>query len=765
MDLAGSTAVLLPLFTAKIRLSGGIMPYCRIKGIALVAALLPLAAMAQSAAPARTADPVELETVVVQVQKRPEDIQDVPRSLTVINGSTLTDKKIKTVDGLAGEAPNVSSSQANGVNTFSMRGIGGGGRNIGFDPRVGVYLDGMYMGQAAALEGPLLGIDQVVILRGPQGHLFGRNSVAGAISLQTAPPPGYFLGEGSVGFGSYGNREGYVRLGGPLTERLSGQVGIGAERNGGFTANRADGRLVDDRSRQSGRAQLRYVFSEDNTLDVFADRSRVRSTSIVGEPTTGFFGTPIPGGALPSRTVNFNIGPLVELDMGGVSANWSMQDGANRTWTVVAGNRSTRQLRRNDTDYSAADLIWVEYADHFTLSSLEARVATDAAKRSRFVAGVYLADEDSNTNRKVVIGNDTMTRVPVPGFAVLLPFGPAFQLAPGLGAQALGAVDTHSTALFGTWDFDLTDRWTTHLGGRYGRESKDVGFSLYGGGSGRLQIATLPSYRDSRSTTHFSPLVGVSYKVNDRTTAYGTYSNGFKSGGWNLDFLNVGQVATGFDFDDERVTSVEFGVKGETSGRKFSYEASVFSAKLDDYQVQQFVPLGAGGSVLQLRNAAQAHSRGVELQGKWRPAHNVDLGGYVGLLDAKFDRFPNGGAGGRDLAGNRLPEAPRATAAVDAAVRFPGPGNGEWQFSGQHRFRSTSYTGADNSANQVLGARHITDLRLEYRSSNGQWKAGLFVENALDEDADVYRNRDFFGHEIHKRTDPRMVGVDFTYNF
>lgn len=740
---------------------------CRFKAFVL-AVLLPMPVLAQSgppSSPIQGGEPTELETVVVRVQKRAEKAKDVARSMTVVDDRAMKERRIQSIDDLATAAPNVASSQANGVNTFSMRGVGGGGRNIGFDPRVGVYLDGVYVGPAAGLEQPLLGIGQAVILRGPQGHLFGRNSVAGAISLETAPPTDYFSSEVSAGWGSHRTREGHVRVSGPLSEKLSGQVAFAVARNGGFTRNVHDDSSFDARSRSSARGQLRYQFSEEHRLDVYADRARLRGSSIVGEATTGFFGTPIAGGALPARSVDFNIAPLNEVDMGGVSANWSRADGDNNTWTAIAGHRSTRQRRRNDTDYSAADLIWIEYGDHASISSLEMRVATDGQRRSRFVGGIYLADETTRTDRRVVIGRDTATRVPVPGFPVLLPFGLAFNLAPGLGAQVDGSIDTRSAAMFGTWDFDLNDRWTTHLGGRYGREEKSLDFSLYGGGSGRLMIATIPSYRDARATAHFSPMAGVSYALNDRAKAYATYTNGFKSGGWNVDFLNVGQVATGFDFDDERVDSVEVGVKGETASRRFAYDLSAFQAKIADYQVSQFVPLGSGGSVLQLRNAAQARSRGVEFQGQLRATDHWDIGAQVGLLDAKFNRFPNGGPSGQDLRGNRLPEAPRVTASINAAVRFEGPGNGQWKLSAEHRFRSTAYTGADNADNQVLPARHVTDLRAQFVSGDGKWAVGAYVENVGDEDADVYRNRDFFGHEIHKRTDPRQVGMDFTYLF
>lgn len=727
---------------------------------------IPVLCLALMAAPAmaqQTTAPQDiatLDTVVVSVQKREELASDVPRAMTVVDAQTLARSGIDRVDGLAHAGPNMSSSQAGGVSLFTLRGIGGGGRNIGFDPRVGVYLDGVYIGQSAALIMPLFGIDQAVLLRGPQGSLFGRNSVAGAIVLTSQPPPDTFARQATVGVGTHERQQIQATIGGPIGDRVRVSAGVSRDKREGVATNLFDGQDLDNQDRWSARAQMVIDASDRDTVRVSVDKARVNERNIMGVASTGFFGTPID--ALPDRTVDLNTTPSNRATIQGGSAQWDHHDASDRTWTVIAGSRDTTQARVNDTDYSAADLVRVDYEDRFEIHSLEARVANDSVARSRFVAGVYLADEKARTQRTVTIGRDTNTLVPVPGMPMRLPFGMAFGLVPGLGAQADGRVETQQAALFGSWDYDLTERWTTHVGGRLSRERKQVAYTLDGRGSGRLLIASINDFRDERTVDHFSPSAGLTYRFSDDLRAYATYSSGYKSGGWNLDFLNRGQAAGDFSFDDEQVRSMELGLKGQRGN--LAFDVAVFQARIEDYQVFQLVPLGNGGSVLQLRNAAQARSRGIEAQGAWQANRHLKLHSSLGLLDAQFTDFPDGDATGANLRGNRLNEAPRTTALLGAQLTWAGLG-GQWALDAQARYRSENFTGPSNTDNERLAAQTISDLRLGYAANTGRWEASAWVRNLTDERGDVFRTRDFFGHEVGKQHDPRMAGVDFTVHF
>jgi iron complex outermembrane receptor protein len=705
-----------------------------------------------------TSEPVVLDTVVVSVQKRNENETTVPRAMTVQDRWQLAQAQVTSVDDLATLGPNMSSSQANGLNTFTLRGVGGGGRNIGFDPRVGVYIDGVYAGQAAGLSQPLFGVEQAVVLRGPQGALFGRNSVAGAIVLTSQQAPDSTQGEVKLGAGNHHSSQIEASVGGAFNDRLRGQIGVLREKRDGTTTNVFDGNKLDDRDRLSVRGQLAFDATENDEFKLFVDHSRIDEQNFVGAAYTTFFGIPLAPGA---QRPNFNTTPSIEATFQGVSAHWNHKDGSGRTWTVIAGHRNTEQERRNDTDYSALDLVNVRYRDEFTINSLEARVANADTARSRYVAGVYIAREQADTLRRVDIGNDVASRIPVPGAPAGLPFGAVFGLTTGLGALSTGQVDSNLGAVFGQWDFDITDRWTSHVGGRFSRETKTVDYQLDGRNSGRMAIATF-DYNDRRAENHFAPTGGVSFKINDNHTAYATYSQGHKSGGWNLDFLNTAQAASGFSFDDESVDNLEVGVKGQVG--RWSYDVAAFDARIDDYQVFQFEALGGGGSVSVLRNAASARSRGVEAQGRFKVSQHLSFHGAYGVLDATFKDFPGGGAGNVNLRGNDLPEAPRHTASVGSRVTWNAT-HGQWSVDAQAAYRGLSYAGVENLASERLEARTIVDAQIGFAHRSGIWDARLWARNLTNSDADAYRTRDFFGHQVRKSIEPRMVGVEVALRF
>ena len=714
----------------------------------------PLAAQAQEPQEA-----VLLDTVVVTVQKRDEAETKVPRAMTVQDKWQLEQAQATSVDDLATLGPNMSSSQANGLNTFTLRGVGGGGRNIGFDPRVGVYIDGVYAGQAAGLAQPLFGIEQAVVLRGPQGALFGRNSVAGAIVLTSEEAPESTQGEVKVGVGNYDSTQIEASVGGALSDRVRGQIGAWQEKRDGTTTNTFDGGKLDDRDRLSVRGQLVFDATEDDEIKLFVDHSKIDERNFVGAAYTTFFGLPL---APQDQVPNFNSTPSIEATFQGASAQWNHQDKSDRTWSVIAGHRNTEQERRNDTDYSALDLVNTRYRDEYKINSLEARVANSNTERSRYVAGVYITREQSNTLRRVDIGQDTASRIAVPGAPNGLPFGAVFGLVPGLGALSTGQVDTNMAAVFGQWDFDINERWTTHVGGRFSQETKRVEYNLDGRNSGRMGIATLNDYTDRRRENHFAPTAGVSFKVNDNHTAYATYSQGYKSGGWNLDFLNTAQVASGFSFEDEGVDNLEVGIKGQHG--RWSYDLAAFDARIEDYQVFQFVALGGGGSVSVLRNAASARSRGLEAQGRFKLNQHLSFHGSLGLLDATFSDFPNGGAGNANLRGKDLPEAPQHTASLGSRLSW-GSTHGQWSIDAEAAYRGESYSGVENLATERLDARTVVDAQLGFAHRSGIWSARLWARNLTNSDADAYRTRDFFGHQVSKSIDPRTVGVEVAVNF
>jgi iron complex outermembrane receptor protein len=725
----------------------------------VASAFSALPAAAQTARPAE-GEVQALETVVVTAQKRQQSLQEVPISMTVLGEEALEKSRIHTLYDIQQLAPNFEAIQSPGWSGINVRGVGGGGRNVGWDTRVGVYLDGVYLGQSQALDQSLNDIEQIEVLRGPQGHLFGRNTDAGAVSITTRAPSKAFEAAVNGGFSNHGGREAGGTISGPIAAGVSGKFSFTSETRDGYTTNIANGDKLDNIDRLGARGQLSLQPSQKLKVDLYADYSKIDQNLALGEPTTGLFNVPLVGGPLPHRTVNFNTTPYKNSELSGLSMtiNYAL-DGGNKL-TAITGYRDTKQQRGNDTDYGPKDLFRVAYADHFKQTSQEIRVASPGSGKLRYVAGIYLLNEDAATNRLAIVGQDTATIIAYPGLGNI-PFG-ALGLAPGSVIANDGRIKTHTYALFGSADYDFAKDWTVNLGARYTSEEKDVLYNLDGSKSGGFRIATLKGYADNRSESRVTPTVGISYALGKTTNMYAKYSTGFKSGGWNTDFLSAAQVASGLKFDSETVKSYEAGIKGRLMGGRMQYDLAVFSSRFDQYQVFQFVPVGAT-TALVLNNAGKVDTRGIEASTRLRVTRDLDVGANLGILRAEYQSFPNGGGPGVDYSGQPIADTPKLTAALTFAYRIAAPSlGGSFELAGDYSHRSSAVLGG---IFQDLEARNLLNARLAYTPSSGKWSANLWARNLTNQDYVIARGQDFLKNQFNTRGLPRMAGVTAKYDF
>lgn len=400
--------------------------------------------------------------------------------MTVVGRKALDNSRATTLSDMQQLVPNFSIAQSLGVNTVTVRGVGGGGRNIGFDTRAGIYVDGIYMGQAQALDQSLFDIEQVEVLRGPQGHLFGRNTVAGAVNITSRAPSETFESSFRAVAGNHNTREGYASVSGPVADKLLGKLSLGYEIRDGFSTNLFNHQKLDDLKRVSTRGQIAFQETDRLEINLSADYADIRQNSVVGETVTGMFDAPLPGGPYASHTVNFNTTPYLNNTLSGASltANYDMAGG--NTLTAITGYRDTHQDRQNDTDWSPNDVFHINYTDDFKHISQEIRVASPVRNPLRYVAGVYLMHESADTYRTAIIGQDTNMLVKHPLVPVPVPFGALLGLVPGATVPVQGTVKTDSYALFGSLDYDLTSKLTLNLGARYTYEKKHLVYKSRG---------------------------------------------------------------------------------------------------------------------------------------------------------------------------------------------------------------------------------------------------------------------------------------------
>lgn len=702
----------------------------------LAAAAMPSSVLA--------AEAESLDTIIVTAQKREQKLQDVPLAISVVDREALERARALDLRDAARLAPNVSIQRQGAIDTVFVRGIGGGGRNIGFTTRAGVYVDGVYAGQFAAVNQDALDIERIEFLRGPQGHLFGRNTDSGAISIVTAVPT---FDLGATVEASYGNRDLFELRGTintPLSDSVAIRLSAAHRERDGFTRNIPTGTDLDNLNRDSVRGHLRAEFGPDLTLDLAGDYSHDRTNKMIGEPLTDTFGTgpsPLPG----AFDTPFNVDPVQDMRVGGASATLGWQMGDGLTLTSISGYRETRWRRSNDLDYVPLDFATMDYRDRFRQLSQELRLGFTSEQLSG-VAGLYYFDERARTDRRVFAGQDI-------GF---LPFG----LVPGLTARVQADVRTRSYAAFAAADWRMTNALTLNLGGRLThdrlalRDYATQGPLVFG-------LGNVSGFGDGQRADSFDPSIGLTLAATPSTNLYARYARGYKSGGWNVDFIGAAQLADRLRFRPERVDSGEIGLKHQAGDVRVSLAA--FYMTIGDYQVDQFVDLGAGQTSIQLRNAARARSWGAEAELDAEPIERLNVRLGLGYTSASFTRFADGGGPGIDLDGNRLPYAPRVTGTAELRYAIPLAAGRTLKLSSDWNYRSMSFSGPENLPRQAIDARHLVGARAAL--DGGPWQLALWVRNLFDAAYIDNRIFDFFQTAAVERGEPRTYGATARLSF
>ena len=501
--------------------------------------------------------------------------------------------------------------------------------------------------------------------------------------------------------------------------------------------------------------------------------------------------------------VAFNFDPNDERDVYGGLVDLALDLDNGITLKSISGYRTTDAIYSNATDYSPVDIVSIEYTDNYDVLSQEFQLISPDDEALTYMVGLYYYNQDSDTNRDVVLGNDFIDSFigplygsggltpPLPAppaltnemVSALVGFGPA-----GSRVYNAGDVTTESYALYFNGGYQINDHLKLGFGARWSSESKDVNWLLDGRNSGIFFIGSTGSdplnptpLINDRTDDFFAPAVSLTWTVSDTTNIYGRYSAGYKSGGFNLDYINVDELAAnqGLEFDKETVDSFELGLKGSYMDGRFLLNLSAFIANYDDYQVNQFVDLGGGRTSIRINNAAKVETSGVEAEATFTVSQNLTLQGSIGILDAVFDSFPGGGTGGSDASGNNLPEAPELSYALGAIYYHDVSSlNSSLLFRVDVTHKDERYTTANNDT-QVpynsaypgmiefgqLEARTDLNARIGLLSDNDTWQVSIWGRNLTDEDQAQDELRDFFGTIARLPSMPRTYGMEFVWNF
>ncbi|MFN3856273.1 MAG: TonB-dependent receptor [Caulobacter sp.] len=721
------------------------------------------------------AAPVQSSTVgeiIVTARRRDEEAQAVPIALQVTSPEKLSQNGVNSVTGLTQVVPTLQVLSPNARNTaLTIRGLGAsyGLANDGLEQGVGVYVDQVYVSRPAVATLDFNDIQQIEVLRGPQGTLFGKNTTAGVLNITSrdASTDGW---EGAVegSYGSYNFRQLKATVSGPIIDgvlavRLSA---VGSWRDGDLynTVQRKD---QNARASQGYRAQILFRPTEKLLLRFNADYSvqqpecctqvfyRVGTTL---KPAAQQYPALAAGlGYAPPSTNIFDrkadVDSEIQADqwLSGLSLIGDYDLGFATLTTVIA-HREWDWEPRNDRDYTALDITRQSAnPSHQKQDSVEVRLSSNGSGLIDWTVGLYYFDQNVTTGGVTEYGANA-----------------AYWLLPGTGTPAAlldgytvfndSSIDTTSYAAFGQLTWNITDRLRITPGLRYTQEEKEGTYvATTSGGlvtadpvliNRRLGIARPQAYAAKTSDGSWSGQIAVSYDIADDIHLYGLYSQGFKSGGINM--AGIPNTASGAPslinavVKPEEVTTYEAGLKTQLFDRILTANVAVFATDVSNFQAN-VVDTGPGALRGYLANVEKVTVRGLELDLFTRPIGGFSFYANLAYTDGRYDSFPNGPC--------PLERIGTSTAACDLSGKeLPGVSKWAGSFGGEYRqtvnlgryaveayagvdasFRSAYFADAADSRYTRLPAYEIVNLRAGFRSDDG-WEAFVLVKNVFDEE-------------------------------
>lgn len=735
-----------------------------------------------------------VEEIVVQARRRAELLEDTPVSVTALGAETLREVGVTRLDQIQELVPNLTfQSGRTGVTTaVRIRGIGTASPELAFDPGVGIYVDGIYLPRALGQIVDVLDVEQIEVLRGPQGTLFGKNTVGGAINMTTVKPHGKLEAFALVRPGNLGLIFAETMVNAPLVEdMLFSRLSFSSNHDNGYFVNTEQDFTSTNRNSLAFLGSLRFIPHENITLDLTGswarDTNHSRGAQCVfagGGSLQALFAPDLEEQCRKSEPFRgaTNVRPevrIVSYGMWGV-ANWSVGPfGWLDDLSVKAlGSWRTQKPRlREDIDGTPVSVVTISDFGYGPLDgtpgfqeqySGELQLNGQAwEERINFVAGYFAFWEKGRLSPSTTTG-------PTPG-----------------GTNPLGLTETTSTidnwtwAIYGQATVDVTDWMSLTAGLRYTEDEKGAGLRTF---DPRMPDAPPTADVDSSEVfTKFTPMASIALNTPedwlealslDHLMAYFTYSQGFRGGGFNALTAGTDDLAS---FGPETLDSYEIGFKSVGWDRRVTFNVALFLGEYDDIQVVTVEaipnPDSPGGvDIVRLtQNAADATSKGVEIELTAIPVDGLQIMGSVGLLDAHFGTYivpdPANPGNDEDFSGDRFGNVPELQTFLAVQYSFPidsgVDGLGGWLTPRlEWSYQSLIEYAGDQRLLQQPGV-NLLNARLSYSFYDDRAQVALWTRNLTDEAwFNAAQPLDaVFGASTRYFAPPRTFGGEISYRF
>jgi iron complex outermembrane recepter protein len=723
----------------------------------------------------------QIEEIIVTAQKRAQSLQDVPVAVSAFSGQALQDHHVSDVTDLNQLAPSLQvKTDDNAANPkIFIRGVGLNDFNPNTASAVGLYTDGVYIGSPLAQMAQFFDIDRLEVLRGPQGTLYGRNTTGGAINVISRRPTQEPQGDISVEAGRFDSLNVEAAVGGPLAKDvLAGRLAVNVVQDDGYSKNRLTGHSGNDADRWAARGslsftpsanfdalvQLRYGKTDGGSIWAYnralfpAPGADPAATGPDGFCSPAFYTsgqcTDVAGYGNTSSDLyrgDYHFEGKDEVETRGASATLTWDLGGLQLVSVSGYDHADRD-DREDTDAGPNDVITATYRAKQSVFSEELRLqsANEAAK-AFWVAGLYYSHDDLDTNSYLDV-----LRVFRPFFVT--PDNPN-GFAPEFSVGVFGypyTQKTESWAGFGQLDYNFTAKLTGTVGARYSHDSKDFHYAS----TAEFDTITIFTLDDSKDFSSVSGKLGLQYRCSEDANVYGSYSRGYKSGG----FFG-GQTVAPEDlapYDDEKVDAFEVGAKIQSPEKRVRSSFAAFYYDYQDLQVYTLILRGAI-TVQNFTNASNARIYGAEAEFGVTPINHLDLSLSGAWLDATYRDFVS--AGDQDYSGNRLPNSPRSS--LTAAIRYEiAMFGGSLALQTDATYRSKVFYDTRNVERLSDPERTFVNARIGWTTADEHLEFGIWGRNLFDETniSDIIPIEGL-GFDLFSVGPPRTAGVYARYNY
>jgi iron complex outermembrane receptor protein len=663
--------------------------------------------------------------IVVTARRTEERLQRVPASISAFNARALDRIQASDTTGLQGAVPNLNIVQGRGSSNATniyIRGIGQPDALQTFDPAVGVYIDDVYLSRIRGNQLDLLDVDRIEVLRGPQGTLYGKNTIGGAIKYVTRKPGSVLRIDTSFAVGTHGQLETKADISGPIAKGISAGLAVIHSEHAGYVKDRVLDQRYNDKNSSGARAQLAITPADNVRIDLTADYSRDNSALNVGRPINNLvsaFGVVLPvddpvgsgkydwtGRVTPglpnsTRTKHYGFSGTAAID---VTPSVTL-----KSITAYRNLKTADYIDIDATQYNTGDVFVGVHQKQFS----QEFQGTYTSDRLSGVAGLYYLHEKVPSHQESY-GSDFLRSPLFPGVTFLRTID--------------DDLSTKSYAAYTNGSFTIVPRVRISAGVRWTRETKDYDRTTSTFSNFAIFRGTFPFAPPRGTWTDTSPMASVDWQVTPTTMVYARVAKGFKSGGFNG---RANSSAEATKYDPETVWSYEAGFKTtilnqlRLNGAIFDNEYKDFQARVSGLDTDPITGLPA--AKLSVLNAGKLRIQGAELEAYWSPTRELLIDTQLGYLDAKYKDFAD--VRFTSFGGSRAFQtpafSPKWTLRVGAQYSFDVGDGGAITVGGQTRYRSRQALAVDNTLVN-------SNVPIEGLFQNGYWveDARIVWENA-----------------------------------